>query len=96
MAAKNFSKRKDHIISVVSEYYGVDIFKNTRKRKISFSRMTAMYLLWKYTDMGVIPIGKIFGRSHSSVSHSVKKVNALCWGDEQIRGQLIELESKIE
>lgn len=89
-------EKKDYILSIVSECYGVDLFKDTHQRAIAFPRMVAMYLLWKFTKIKITSIGEMFGRNHSVVSHSVKKVNDLCWGDQKIRKQVIELESKLE
>jgi len=87
---------KDEIVNTVLEYYGVDIFADTHKREIAFARQVAVYLLWHYTRMKVVAIAALFGRNHSSVSHSVKNVNNLCSGDRSIRMQVIELESKFE
>ncbi len=67
------------IISQVCKFYSVDeaVLRGTLKNKgTTEARQTAMYLIRKLTNLSLPDIGKEFGRDHSTVLHSIRKVEA--------------------
>ncbi len=65
------------IISEVSRFYSFEeatIRGSQKSRGIAEARQTAMYLCRKLTNLSLPDIGKEFGRDHSTVLHSIRKV----------------------
>jgi chromosomal replication initiator protein len=63
-----------------------------RTRKLTVPRQVAMYLIKKILDLPYTEIGELFGgRDHSTVIHSVNKVEAEMAGDGDFRGRVQEL-----
>ena len=65
------------IITQVCKFYNVDesVLRGTQKNKgTAEARQMAMYLIRKLTNLSLPDIGKEFGRDHSTVIHSPKKV----------------------
>ncbi|MFW6193238.1 MAG: chromosomal replication initiator protein DnaA [Gemmatimonadota bacterium] len=63
-----------------------------RTRNLTVPRQVAMYLIKKMLDLPYTEIGELFGgRDHSTVIHSVNKVEAEMAGDGDFRGRVKEL-----
>lgn len=65
------------IIGEVSHFYNIEesVIRGTLKNKnTAEARQVAMYLVRKLTNLSLPDIGKEFGRDHSTVIHSLKKV----------------------
>ena len=65
------------IIGEVSRFYNIEesVIRGTLKNKnTAEARQVAMYLVRKLTNLSLPDIGKEFGRDHSTVIHSLKKV----------------------
>ena len=65
------------IIGEVSRFYNIEesVIRGTLKnKKTAEARQVAMYLVRKLTNLSHPDIGKEFGRDHSTVIHSLKKV----------------------
>lgn len=65
------------IISQVSRYYSIEesALRSTLKNKgTAEARQVAMYLIRSMTNMSLPEIGREFGRDHSTVLHSIRKV----------------------
>jgi len=68
------------IISQVSRYYSIDeaALRSTLKNKgTAEARQVAMYLIRKMTNLSPPEIGREFGRDHSTVLHSIRKVESV-------------------
>lgn len=68
------------IISEVCRFYDIEenVLRGTKKDKVTAeARQLAMYLIRKLTPLSLPDIGKEFGKDHTTVIHSVRKVNAL-------------------
>ena len=76
------SERKEitvaYIIDVVSEHFGVrreDIISTKRSQNIVYPRQIVMYFAREMTNLSMKAIGEqIGGRDHSTVIHSIEKV----------------------
>ena len=67
------------IVSQVSRYYSIDesALRSTLKNKgTAEARQVAMYLIRDMTNLSLPEIGREFGRDHSTVLHSIRKVEA--------------------
>ncbi len=65
------------IISQVSKFYSIDeavIRGVLRNRGAAEARQVAMYLIRQLTNMSLLDIGKEFGRDHTTVLHSIRKI----------------------
>lgn len=64
-----------------------DLRRRTRRREVCEARQVAAYLLRRDTDYSTTRIGQMLHLDHSSVSHSVKAVDALLTHDKSFRQQ---------
>lgn len=67
----------DMILREVSNYYCIPVEKlrgSGRSRDMVLPRQVAMYLVRKLTDYSLPEIGKVFSRDHTTVLHSINKV----------------------
>jgi chromosomal replication initiator protein len=77
----------DHIQKFVSDYYQLklaDLKSRNNSKSIAMPRQVAMYLCKNLTHASLPEIGRSFGgKHHSTVIHSIRKVEALRKGDSQ-------------
>jgi chromosomal replication initiator protein len=77
----------DHIQKFVSDYYQLklaDLKSRNNSKSIAMPRQVAMYLCKNLTHASLPEIGRSFGgKHHSTVIHSIKKVEALRLRDGQ-------------
>ncbi len=77
----------DHIQKFVSDYYQLklaDLKSRNNSKSIAMPRQVAMYLCKALTHASLPEIGRSFGgKHHSTVIHSIRKVETLRKGDTQ-------------
>ncbi len=73
-----------------------DMQSKSRKKTITFPRQVSMYLARKYTEQGLVEIGKAFNRDHSTVLHSVRVISEAMSRNGSIRGQVKLLAEKLQ
>ena len=87
------------IISQVCKFYSIDetVLRGTLKNKgTAEARQVAIYLIRKLTNLSTPDIGKEFGKDHSTVLHSIKKVEAaLKSGDENLQNHIRDITANI-
>jgi len=103
---KNIIKPKEELISidliqkVVSSVFNVKVSDLKTKRKYKgyvLPRQVAMYLSRKFTDASLLEIGDKFGgKDHSTVLHSIKKVEEKMAKDSSFHEILQNLQSRIK
>jgi chromosomal replication initiator protein len=67
----------DTLLKFVAEYYGVrpsELKAASNSRNIVMPRQVAMYLCKTLTSASLPDIGRAFGKHHSTVIHSIRKV----------------------
>ncbi len=74
----------------------LDMQSKSRKKTIAFPRQVSMYLARKYTEQGLMEIGKAFNRDHSTVLHSVRVITEVMSRNGSIRGQVELLAKKLQ
>ena len=87
------------IISHTSKYYGVDedsIRGKNQGRDVTNARQVAMYLIRRMSNLSLDDIGKEFGsRDHSTVLHSLKKVEKQMRADPAFAETVKELTANV-
>ena len=89
----------EEIQKAVAEFFGLQVYDLTGPKKpknIAEPRMIAMYLARKLTTRPHQEIGRAFGgRSHGTVIHAVKQVEANSLKDEELKRVLNQLQRKL-
>lgn len=89
----------EEIQKAVAEVFGLQVYDLTGPKKpknIADPRMIAMYLCRKLTSKSHMEIGHAFGgRSHGTVIHAVKQVEANSLKDDEYRSVLNQLQRKL-
>ena len=73
------------IISQVCKFYSIDesILRGTLRNKgTAEARQVAIYLIRKLTNLSTPEIGKEFGKDHTTIMHSINKVEAMLKSDD--------------
>ena len=87
------------IISQVSKFYAIDetILRGTKKNKnTAEARQIAMYLIRQLTNLSLPDIGQEFSRDHSTVLHSIRKIEvALKGGNQQLSDNIRDITANI-
>ncbi|MBR7179091.1 MAG: chromosomal replication initiator protein DnaA [Oscillospiraceae bacterium] len=87
------------IIGQVSKFYGIDetVLRGTKKNKnTAEARQVAMYLIRIHTNLSLPDIGTEFNRDHSTVLHSIRKIEvALKSGNQQLSDNIRDITANI-
>ena len=87
------------IISQVCKFYSIDetVLRGTLKNKgTAEARQVAIYLIRKLTNLSTPDIGKEFNKDHSTILHSIKKVeSALKSGDDNLQNHIRDITANI-
>lgn len=96
---ENKEPTPEEIQKIVSKYFNIRVSDLKGKKKnnaVVFPRQIAMYLIRKKTSFSFPEIGDFFGgKDHSTVIHSIKKIEALYKEDNQIKNTVDTLLKKI-
>ena len=83
----------------VAQEWGVTVDglrSKTRTRTLTVPRQAAMYLLRQITGLQLVEIGAAFGnRDHSTVIHSLERVEQMIKSDEVFRGRVEKLRKRL-
>jgi chromosomal replication initiator protein len=87
------------VISQVCKFYTIDeaILRGTKKNKnTAEARQVAMYLIRQLTNLSLPDIGQEFSRDHSTVIHSIRKIEAaLKAGNQQLSDNIRDITANI-
>lgn len=87
----------ESIQNAVSRHFQIkvqDLKATTRTKSVALSRQIAMFLVRKYTGLGFKDIGQYFGgRDHTTVLHSVNKIEGGMETDLTIRDQVESIQN---
>lgn len=88
------------ILNTIASYYNLSISQITGKMKtsnIAFARHLAIYLIRDMLNLSFKKIGDLFAkRDHSTIMHSVEKVEKMLKEDPQVQVVVKELKKRIE
>jgi chromosomal replication initiator protein len=89
----------ERIKEVVSRHWNVKsaaLASKRRTKDITTPRQVAMYLIKELMDLPLVSIGAAFGgRDHSTVIHSVRKIETALDSDAELRGQIERVRSEL-
>lgn len=83
-------------LMTVGKYFGVDLRTRNRKREIVFPRQVAMLMLGSLYNMGVVEIGKEFGKRHATVIYAIRRVNGICETNTEAQNQIDEIKALLQ
>lgn len=87
------------ILNIVGSYYNLSVSQITGKIKtgqIVYARHIAIYLIRTMLNLPLKQIGTIFsGRDHTTIMHSLEKVNEMLKTDQQTKVAISELKKRI-
>ena len=87
------------IISQVCKFYSIDeaTLRGTQRNKGTVeARNVAIYLIRKLTNLSTTDIGEEFGKDHTTMLHSISKVeNALKMGDTNLQNHIRDITANI-
>lgn len=86
------------IVKRVAAAFGVstrDVLGSTRLRSVMVPRQVAMWLVRELCGLSLPRIGAVFGRDHTTVLHSLRKVAADMTTDERLAGRVRQLRSEL-
>ena len=86
---------KEMIKEIVSNYFELDIVRNTRKRQYVEARAMFYKLCREFTKLSLEEIGKQVKRDHASVLHGIRSLNNWIEYDNRIKNNLRILRNKI-
>jgi len=90
----------DHIRDTVAASWNVrpDALSSKRRTKdVTVPRQVAMYLIKEILDESLVRIGRVFGgRDHSTVIHSIRKVEDQIHRDDEFGARIQELREQLE
>ena len=89
----------DGIRELVANHWEVTVDGLTSKRRtkdLTVPRQVAMYLIRELLDVPLVEIGRYFGgRDHSTVIHSIQKVEQELGSDDDLRSRITELRREL-
>ena len=98
-SGKSGAASPERIQEAVAKAWGVKpegLASKRRTKDLTVPRQVAMYLIRELLDMSLVQIGRCFGgRDHSTVIHSIRKVESLLETDPAFRARLEELEDTL-
>ena len=86
------------IISQVCKYYSVDenTLRGTLKTKgVTEARQMAVYLIRQLTNLSLPDIGKELNRDHSTILHSIRKVEVTAKSDDRMKETIRDITASI-
>jgi len=91
-----FDSRVGRIIRITSEVTGVpEIELLSKRRQFSSERQIAMYLSVKLLGLSYPEVGRAFGRDHTTVIYSVRKIENRGRGRTKVNRCLKKITSKL-
>lgn len=88
----------DLILKEVSKYYSItteQITSTNRSKEMVQPRQVAMYLVRNLTNYSLPEIGKVFSRDHTTVMHSINKVEEYLQSSEDMKNVIKDLTKNI-
>ncbi len=90
----------EHIRKLVAERWKVReeaLSSKRRTKDLTVPRQVAMYLIRDLLDYSLAHIGRLFGdRDHSTVIHSIRKVDVAMGADDEFRRSVEGVRTEIE
>lgn len=82
------------ILEETASFYNIEadkILGNTKTKDIILPRQIAMYLIRDLTELSFPEIGRFMGRDHTTVMHSIKKIEKTCTENTNFKNAIEDL-----
>ena len=89
----------EYIVRETAKFYSITpdkIYSLSRSKDTVMPRQIAMYLIRELTDLSLPMIGQVFKRDHTTVMHSINKIEELMRSNEETRRAVKDLTSNIK
>ena len=89
----------EYIVRETAKFYSITpdkIYSLSRSKDTVMPRQMAMYLIRELTDLSLPMIGQVFKRDHTTVLHSINKIEELVRTSEETRHNVKDLMSNIK
>jgi chromosomal replication initiator protein len=86
------------VLKAVAEQFSVQpaqLKQKSNTRAIAFPRQLAMYLIKELTQASLPEIGRLFGKHHATVIHSIRKIEALRQKDSDLNSLIHKINYSI-
>ena len=93
-----FIPSPQEIIEETAKYYAMDpelIRGQSRAKDIMLARQISMYLIRRITNLSLSDIGKEYGRDHSTVVHSLEKMDKLVKESREVSEIIRDIQANI-
>jgi chromosomal replication initiator protein len=97
-AKDEFTPSLDLIVEMTAKYYDLDskqIMGSSRKANIVMARQISMYIMRTMTGQSLPEIGKFFNQHHTTVMHSVEKIEQLQQEDRELSHAIKDIKANI-
>jgi chromosomal replication initiator protein len=94
----SFTPSPEIIIEETAKCYGVevsDIMSTSRTAKVTLARQISMYIIRSMTTLSLPDIGRTFGRDHTTVMHSLEKVEKLMKSNREVAENIRDIKSNV-
>ena len=94
----SFMPSPEAIIEETGKCFGIavaDILSSSRTKEVANARQVAMYIIRQLTKLSLPEIGRIFGRDHTTVIHSLEKVEGLIKDNREMAENIRDIKSNI-
>jgi len=89
----------EDIVRAVSEYYNMpktEIMSKKQKKEHVLARQICMFLMKNIYNMQIVEIAKFFGKDHTTVLHSINKIEKKIPEDDKLKEDIMEIEKMLK
>lgn len=94
----SFMPSPEVIIEETGKCYGIevsDIMSTSRTKEVTMARQVSMYIIRQLTKLSLPEIGRVFGRDHTTVIHSLEKVEGLIKENRETAENIRDIKSNV-
>ncbi len=93
-----FAPSPDLIVEMTAKYYDIDskqLMGSSRKANVVLARQVSMYIMRTMTGQSLPEIGKYFGQHHTTVMHSVEKIEQMQQENRELSHAIKDIKANI-
>jgi chromosomal replication initiator protein len=97
-ATDELTPSADVIVEETAKFYGLDsksLLGNSRKANIVKARQVSMFIVRSMTNMSLPEMGKFYGMHHTTVMHSVEKIENALKSDKSLSDIIKDIKANI-
>lgn len=97
-ATNELTPSAEVILEETAKFYGLDpklLLGNSRKANIVLARQVSMYIIRSLTNMSLPEMGKFYGMHHTTIMHSVEKIETALKTDRNLSDIIKDIKANI-